>query len=156
MMFRKISVPVSIKGDLSPSKYVPFGPENTEGGGNDAVSFVTRIPLWSSNTPMIVLVNGFGVINKAPVPGGNVMLIVHEPLVNIELVPKDELVGFHRETIGYSRATRDSKFIKQLAKSVGSRLQWIVEKIASGHEDTRHIANDSIINLSRNISVPGR
>jgi len=99
MMFRKISVPVSIKGDLSPSKYVPFGPENTEGGGNDAVSFVTRIPLWSSNTPMIVLVNGFGVINKAPVPGGNVMLIVHEPLVNIELVPKDELVGFHRETI---------------------------------------------------------
>ena len=45
------------------------------------------------------LVNGFGAISKAPIPGGNVMLVVQEPLVNVDFVSKDELVGFHKETI---------------------------------------------------------
>jgi hypothetical protein len=40
-----------------------------------------------------------GVFNKAPVPGSSVRLIVQDPLVKVEVVSKDELVGFHMEMV---------------------------------------------------------
>ncbi len=46
-----------------------------------------------------MLVNADGATTNAPVPGGSIRSIDQEPLLKVDVLVKDEVLGFHKETL---------------------------------------------------------